>query len=87
MSNELKEQLDNQQLLMDYPYTNDIHSVEDRDCCVSANTVRILLLEQQNSQLREAIHSQLPNKPHPTPVKVWYFYHLYESAALTSTLH
>ena len=43
-------------LLMNYPYTDNIESLvntEDHTHCVNANNVRILLLEEQNSELRK----------------------------------
>ncbi len=66
----LEEELHSKHLLMDYPFTTDIAhllpSAVHRSKCISANVVRILLLEDQNAELRGVTRRQLAitnNKP------------------------
>ena len=55
LRNRLMEECHSKHLLMEYPFTDDIRRVlcvADSDKCVTANTTRIKLLEEQNSILR-----------------------------------
>ena len=72
LSLQLKEEKEKCQLLVDYPslpHSSDSNgqskrhtlSAQESQKQISANTIRILLLEEQNSELRESLQNQTRN--------------------------
>ena len=67
----LKEAIASKELLMHYPYTNDVNSLQnihDNIQCINANTARILLLEKQNTEIRKKTLTMVEPQNHPLEV-------------------
>ena len=74
---QLEEELHSKHLLMDYPFATDIAHLPttvDRSKCIRANVVRILLLEEQNIELRRVTRRQLATTDNK-PLQVYYIYY------------
>ncbi len=58
LEDQLRDAMESKQLLMEYPYTCDVNSlqhVQDNLNCINSNNARIQLLEEQNSEIRKRI--------------------------------